>query len=200
MTACSCDTWSILQMTLRLDKKRCGVRTARLIFSMWSFWEILLYWKEVLMGLKLKVVEKRSHLRHVSIYGFLIFLIEARNGYQSLDSMGTIFERASAIEFLVGCPLFYKTPVSYLRLICEDQSMQTLELRIHTMSSVCPPSWWNRTLKSETAKINKWNPNQKCYSPFGWASKRKDDPSWFDFVSKPHDAFGQLKFQQVIRW
>lgn len=112
----------------------------------------------------------------------------------------TIFDWALAIEFLDGCPLFYKTPVSYLPLICEDRSMQTLELPIHTMSSVCPPSWCNLTLKSEPPKINKWNPNQKCCSPLDECQRRKDDPSWFDFVSKPHDAFGQLKFQQVIRW
>lgn len=76
-----------------------------------------------------------------------------------------IFDWALAIKFLDECPLFYKTPVSYLPLICKDRSMQTLELPIHTMSSVCPPSWCNPTLKSEPAKINKWNPNQKCYSP-----------------------------------
>lgn len=79
--------------------------------------------------------------------------------------MASIFDRALVIEFLDGCLLFYRTPVSYLTLICEDRSMQTLELPLHTMSSVCPPSWCNPTLKSEPAKINKLNPNQKCCSP-----------------------------------
>lgn len=95
----------------------------------------------------------------------LIPLNEGRYWCPSLYFMDNIFDWALAIEFLDGCPLFYKTPVSYLPLICQDRSMQTLELPIHTMSSVCPPSWCNPTLKSEPPKINKWNPNQKCYSP-----------------------------------
>lgn len=34
----------------------------------------------------------------------------------------------------------------------------------------------------------------------GRVSTGEDDPAWFDLVSKPHDAFRQLKFQRVIRW
>ncbi len=111
--------------------------------------------------------KRKSSIEDASarVYEIPISLIEGRYWYQSLYFMDTIFDWASAIEFLDGCPLFYKTPVSYLPLICEDRSMQTLELPIHTMSSVCPPSWCNPTLKSEPPKINKWNPNQKCYSP-----------------------------------
>lgn len=107
---------------------------------------------------------KRNYRRWSIMYAVLIFFM-GRNWYHSRYFMEAIFDGALAIEFLDGCPLFYKTPVSYLSLICEDRSMQTLELPSHTMSSVCPPSWCNLTLKSEPPKINKWNPNQKCYSP-----------------------------------
>lgn len=71
---------------------------------------------------------------------------------------------ALLIKFLFGCHLFHTTPVSYLPLISQDRSMQTLELPTHTMSSVCPPRWCNLSVKSEPAKINKWNPDQKCCS------------------------------------
>lgn len=79
--------------------------------------------------------------------------------------LDNICDGAPEIEFLDGCPLLYETPVPYLPLICQDRSMQTLELPIHTMSSVCPPSWCNLSVQSEPHKINKWNPNQKCHPP-----------------------------------
>lgn len=88
-----------------------------------------------------------------------------RYWYHSLHVLDNIYDWALALEFLNGCPLFYNTPVSHPLLICQDRSMQTLELLIYTMSSVCPSSWCNPTLKSEPPKINKWNPNQKCCSP-----------------------------------
>lgn len=124
----------------------------------------------ILFQVESKPVHKykiKSFIEDVSgrVCEMLISLNEGRYWCPSLYFMDNIFDWALAIEFLDGCPLFYKTPVSYLPLICQDRSMQTLELPIHTMSSVCPPSWCNPTLKSEPPKINKWNPNQKCYSP-----------------------------------
>ena len=81
---------------------------------------------------------------------------------------------ALVIEFPDGRLLFSETPVSYLFLICADRT--TLELPIHTMSLVCPTRRRNSTLKSEPEKINKLKPHQKCCSPFGRLSQRRDDP------------------------
>lgn len=72
-----------------------------------------------------------------------------------------------------GCPLFYKTPVSYLpSLSVRIEACRLLNYLSIQCHLFVPQVGGNPTLKSEPPKINKWNPNQKCYSPFGRVSKR----------------------------